>query len=255
MAIRAVEKEKKSFSLGPLIHNQGVVEELKKRGIIPVSDINEIDEKDICFIIRSHGIHPEILEDLKNRNFKIVDATCPKVRRAQRYVEKLSGEGYFVIIVGEKDHPEVKGLLGYARGNAQVYYENMEVKYKKVGIVPQTTLDIEHLNGAISKIIPQVIEMKIYNTICNETTLRIQEALEIAQKVDLMIVVGGKNSANTTRLYQICKKLKPTYHIESVRELSPDMFKGIKSIGLAAGASTPKEQIKEIERYLKKLSC
>ncbi|MEO0106234.1 MAG: 4-hydroxy-3-methylbut-2-enyl diphosphate reductase [candidate division WOR-3 bacterium] len=252
MALDAVAKEKKVYSLGPLIHNRGVVEDLNKKGIFSIKAINEIEGKDSCLIIRSHGIHPGILKDLKNRGFKIIDATCPKVRRAQRYVEKLAREGYYVIIIGEKDHPEIKGLLGYADGKAEIYNEGMEIKSKKVGIVPQTTLDIEHFNEAINKIVPRVVETKIYNTICNETTLRIKEALEIAQKVDLIIVVGGKNSANTTRLYQICCRFKPAYHIESVKELSPDMFRNIKSVGLAAGASTPKEQIRAIVDWLKK---
>ncbi len=253
MALEAVEREKMVYSLGPLIHNWGVVDELNKKGIIPVQDAREIGGKERCLIIRSHGIHPGILKDLKDRGFKIIDATCPKVRRAQRYVERLAGEGYYVIIIGERDHPEIKGLLGYADGKAEVYYEGMKIRFKKVGVVPQTTLDIEDFNGAVAKIIPQVVEMKIFNTICNETILRIKEALAIARKVDMMIVVGGKNSANTTRLYQICRRLRPAYHIESVAELSTAMFRNVKNVGLTAGASTPKEQIREIVNWLKKM--
>jgi len=251
MALDAAVEGKLVYSLGPLIHNQIAVEDLKKRGIFTVDNINEIKNKKV--IIRSHGIHPDILRSLKKKNFEIIDATCPRVRRAQRYVEKLIKEGYYVIIIGEKDHPEVKGLLGYARGKAEIYSDNLGLKTKKIGVVPQTTLDIEHFNRAVSNLVGSVLEMKIYNTICHETIFRIKEALKIAKKADVMIVVGGKNSANTTRLYQICKKIKSSYQIESADEISPVWFKNVKSIGIIAGASTPKEQIEDVAKYLRKM--
>lgn len=249
IAIDAAKERGIVYSLGPLIHNRIVVEELNKKGIITVKNIGEIKNKNL--IIRSHGIHPDILKRLKKEKFKIIDATCPKVRRAQRYVEKLAKEGYYVVIVGEEDHPEVKGLLGYAKGKAEIYRDGIKLKSKKVGVVPQTTLDIEHLNHAIHKMMPDVLEMKIYNTICYETITRIKEALEIAAKVDVMIIVGGKNSANTTRLYQICNGYRPSYHIESAEEISWDWFKQTKSAGVVAGASTPGQQIQDIVKYLK----
>ncbi len=251
MALDAAAKGKSVYSLGPLIHNKVAVEELKKKGIKTVGKISEIKNKKV--IIRSHGIHPDILRTLKRKNFEIIDATCPRVRRAQHFVEKLIGEGYYVIIVGEKDHPEVKGLLGYARGKAEIYSDNLTLKTKKIGVVPQTTLDIEHFNNAVANLMPNVLEMKIYNTICHETILRIKDALEIAQSADLIIVVGGKNSANTTRLYEICKKHKKSYHIESAQEISNKWFKNIKSVGITAGASTPHEQVQSVARHLRKM--
>ena len=129
----------------------------------------------------------------------------------------------------------------------------MKFKKRRVGVLPQTTLDIEHFNQAVSNLMGSVLEMKIYNTICYETILRIKEALKIAKKADVMIIVGGKNSANATRLYQICKKHKRAYHIESTDEISPKWFDGVKSIGIAAGASTPKEQVKDVVKYLRKM--
>ena len=251
MALHATKKWKTVYSLGPLIHNRVAVEDLRKKGIITVNRASEIKNKKV--IIRSHGIHPDILSKLKRRSFEIIDATCPRVRRAQRYVAKLIKEGYYVIIVGEKDHPEVKGLLGYAGNKAEIYSDHLIPKKRKIGIVPQTTLDIEHFNQAVSNLMASVLEMKIYNTICHETIFRIKEALRIAEKADAMIVVGGKNSANTTRLYQICKRFKPSYHIESVDEISPEQFRGIGSIGITAGASTPKEQVKDVVKHLRKL--
>lgn len=249
MAIKAVKGGDNVYSLGPLIHNRMVVEDLNKKGIITVQHLRAIKNRNV--IIRSHGIHPDILASLRKKNFKIIDATCPKVRRAQRYVEKLTKEGYYVVIVGEKDHPEVKGLLGYADGKAEIYTDGIKIKNKKIGVVPQTTLDIEHLNQAISQMMPDVLEMKVYNTICYETAIRISEALKIAERVDVMIIIGGKNSANTTRLYEICKGHKPSYHIESADEILKDWFKDAQRIGVAAGASTPKEQIRDIVKHLR----
>ncbi len=253
MAMDAVQEKDCVYSLGPLIHNRDFVAELEKKGIMITDEVDNIETPDATVIIRSHGIRPALLKKLKERGVDIIDATCPKVRRAQRYVEKLVAAGYFVIIVGEKDHPEVKGLLGYAGKNSAIYSDDMELKHKKIGVIPQTTLDFEHFYNAVKRLLPRVIEMKIYNTICDETILRITEALSIARKVDMMLVIGGKNSANTTRLYQICKSIKPSYHIESVKDIKIQWFKGVKSVGITAGASTPNEQIEKVVNYLKKI--
>jgi 4-hydroxy-3-methylbut-2-enyl diphosphate reductase len=251
IALEAAEKWESIYSLGPLIHNRIAVEELRKKGVITVEDVNDIKNKKV--IIRSHGIHPDILKILKNKGFEIIDATCPRVRRAQRYVEKLINEGYYVIIVGARDHPEVKGLLGYAGDSGAIYSDTLKIRRRRIGIVPQTTLDIEHLNRAVSHLMSDVLDMKIYNTICHETILRIREARRIAHKADVMIIVGGKNSANTTRLYYICKKYKPSHHIESPDELSPEWFKEVSSIGITAGASTPKDQVDAVIRRLREM--
>lgn len=250
IALKATRKKSNVYSLGPLIHNRVAVESLKKQGIITVDKISDIKSGKV--IIRSHGIPPALLKKLKRKRFEIIDATCPRVRRAQRYVERLITEGYYVVIIGEKDHPEVKGLLGYAGNRAVMYSKDLKLKKHKIGVVPQTTLDLVHLNEAIANLIPSVSEMKIYNTICKATILRTKEAMRIAEKADMMLVVGGKNSANTTRLYQMCKKIKPSYHIESVDDVMIDWFESIKSIGVTAGASTPKEQVEEVINFIKK---
>jgi (E)-4-hydroxy-3-methyl-but-2-enyl pyrophosphate reductase len=250
MSLNAAKKWKRVYSLGPLIHNRLAVKSLRKKGIITVNGLSEIKNRKV--IIRSHGIHPKLLNTLKKKKFEIIDATCPRVRRAQRYVEKLIKEGYQVIIVGEKDHPEVKGLLGYGGNHAEIYSEHIKLKKRRIGVVPQTTIDLEYLNEAISRLMENVVEIKVYNTICKATILRIHEAIRIAKKADAMLVVGGKNSANTTRLYQMCKKYKPAYHIESPQEISMRWFKNVKSIGVTAGASTPKEQVDDVVSFLKK---
>ena len=192
MALEAARKSENVSSLGPLIHNRLAVEDLKKKGIRPIDRIDGTKKNDII-IIRSHGVAPEVLKKIKSKRCGIIDATCPRVRRAQRYVQKLVDEGYYVVIVGEKDHPEVKGLLGYAGKRATIYKEGYKVYKKKIGVVPQTTLNQEKFNDAVADLMSDVIEMKIYNTICRETAMRINEATKLAEKSDVMIVVGGKN--------------------------------------------------------------
>ncbi len=250
VALEAAEKWKRVYSLGPLIHNRIAVEDLRKKGVITVNDIKEIRNKKV--VIRSHGIHPALLRKLQRGGFEIIDATCPRVRRAQRYVEKLINEGYYVIIVGEREHPEVRGLLGYGGDKAEIYSRDLKLRKRRIGVVPQTTLDLEYFIDVVAHLIRDVLELKIYNTICKATTLRIRDAIRIVKKADVMLIVGGKNSANTTRLYQMCKKYKPSYHIESVDEISVGWFKNAQSIGVTAGASTPKEQVDDVIKFLEK---
>ena len=252
IALEAAKKAEGVYSLGPLIHNRLAVEDLRRKGISPIEKINEIKGNRVI-IIRSHGVAPDVLRKLKSRNCEIIDATCPRVRRAQRYVQKLIKEGYYVVIIGEKDHPEVRGLLGYGANHATIYKERYKTKKKKIGVVPQTTLNQERFNNAVADLMCDAIEMKIFNTICRETALRINEATKLAQKADIMIVVGGKNSANTTRLYQICKKLKQSYHIESAGEIKRSWFKAAKRVGITAGASTPKKQVDDVVRKIRNM--
>lgn len=252
MALEAASEVEGVISLGPLIHNRLAVEDLRKKGIRPVEKIGRTKKNEVI-IIRSHGVTPDVLKRIRSKNCEIIDATCPRVRRAQRYVQKLIDEGYYVVIVGEKDHPEVKGLLGYAGKHATIYKEHHRIGKKKIGVVPQTTLNQEMFNSAVADLISDVIEMKIYNTICRETAVRINEARKLARKADVMIVVGGKNSANTTRLYQICKKLRHSYHIESAAELKRTWFKGVKGVGITAGASTPKQQVDEVVKKIRQM--
>ncbi|KPK62203.1 hypothetical protein AMJ83_11455 [candidate division WOR_3 bacterium SM23_42] len=252
IALEAAKKAEGVYSLGPLIHNRLAVEDLRRRGISPIEKISGIKGNEVV-IIRSHGVAPDVLRKLESRNCEIIDATCPRVRRAQRYVQKLINEGYYVVIIGEKDHPEVRGLFGYGANHATIYKDRHKIKKKKLGVVPQTTLNQERFNSAVTDLMSDAMEVKIFNTICRETALRINEATKLAEKADIMIVVGGKNSANTTRLYQICKKLKRSHHIESAGEIKRSWFKGAKSVGITAGASTPKEQVDDVVRKIRKV--
>jgi 4-hydroxy-3-methylbut-2-enyl diphosphate reductase len=252
LALEAANNADSVCSVGPLIHNRLAVEDLKKRGIRPCDKISDIKKHEVV-IIRSHGVAPDVLKKLKSQKCAIIDATCPRVRRAQMYVQKLIDEGYYVVIVGEKDHPEVKGLLGYAGKHATIYKDNLKLGKKKIGVVPQTTLNQERFNAAVADLMADVIDMKIYNTICRETAVRINEATKLAKKADIMIVVGGKNSANSTRLYQICRKLRRSYHIESAGEVRHFWFKGAKSVGITAGASTPKRQVDDVVKRIRQM--
>jgi 4-hydroxy-3-methylbut-2-enyl diphosphate reductase len=250
IAVEASKKADRVCSFGPLIHNRLAVEDLRSKGITPVEKISDIDDRQ-AVIIRSHGIAPDVLRRLQSMNCDIIDATCPRVRRAQHFVERLIGEGYHVVIIGEKDHPEVKGLLGYAGKHATIYKDKLRLKKRKLGVVPQTTLNEERFNDAVADLLTNVVEMKIYNTICRETALRINEAKKLAKKADMMIVVGGKNSANTTRLYQLCRKLRRSYHIESADEIQRAWFNSAESVGITAGASTPKGQVDDVVRKIR----
>jgi 4-hydroxy-3-methylbut-2-enyl diphosphate reductase len=248
----AREKRQGVYTLGPIIHNPQVVEKLKEQGIIPITNLRS--RRNIkALIIRTHGIPLSLSKRLASLEFEIIDATCPFVKKAQYYAKLLSEEGYQVVILGEKNHPEVKGIMSYANDVIIVNNKTPLPKIKsKVGIVVQTTQSLEALRNVISDATIHAKEIKVYNTICNSTAQRLKEAEKIAQKVDIMIVVGGKNSANTTQLTRLCKSLSvPTYHIETPSEIKQQWIKGVKRLGITAGASTPEWIIKEVQENLR----
>jgi 4-hydroxy-3-methylbut-2-enyl diphosphate reductase len=231
------------YTFGSLIHNPQVVEELEKKGVRPIDSLPEIGEGTV--IIRSHGVPPKIISEAKSREITVVDATCPFVRKAQELASSLQSEGYRVVVVGEADHPEVKGIVAHAGSKAVVldYRDkgpDLRVGSGKIGVIAQTTLLLDRFQMMISRLLEIATELKIYNTICSATALRQESTLSLAEKVDLMIVVGGKNSANTSRLAELCRSVgKDTHHIETARELEPSWFERDYKIGVTAGASTP----------------
>ena len=249
----ARERRKGVYTLGPIIHNPQVVEKLKEEGIVPIENVKT--KKDIAaLIIRTHGIPLDLSKEIASRDCEIIDATCPFVKKAQYYAKLLSEEGYQVVILGEKNHPEVQSLMSYTDNHAIVISAEAPFpKLKnKVGIVVQTTQPLEALKKVLSGVIRQAKEIKVYNTICNSTALRLKETETMAHKVDVMFVVGGKNSANTTQLTLLCRSLSvPTYHIETSSEIKTDWIKRAKNIGITAGASTPKWIIHEVEERIR----
>jgi (E)-4-hydroxy-3-methyl-but-2-enyl pyrophosphate reductase len=251
----ATKKDEKVYTWGPLIHNPQVVENLKEKGVFPVEDLRKI--KSGTLIIRSHGIHPRILERIKKKKIEVVDATCPFVKKAQKEAMLLSQQGYQVVVVGEADHPEVQGIRGYAEGPVLVINHNRMSRdlphFKKLGVIAQTTLNIDAFKHVIGELVEKADELKVCNTICHATARAQKATLELAGSMDMMIVVGGHNSANTTRLARLCqKKGTPTRHIETARELRRGWFKGKSKVGVAAGASTPDWLIQEVVEGIRK---
>ncbi len=254
IASEAAQGNHKIVTLGPIIHNPQMVEKLASEGIERVNEVSEIQGRPT--IIRSHGVKKEVLEELITNNIEIINATCPYVSKTQEYAKELSEQGYMVVIMGDKNHPEVIALSSYIEGECLIVASAEDVpekKYQKVGIISQTTRKIDDLQKLVSIFIPKCHEMRVMNTICNATSIRQESTLELAKESDLMIVVGGRNSSNTKMLARISEDFVETFHIETACEIDKKWFKGRNNIGLTAGASTPDWVIVEV--YNKIIEC
>lgn len=238
-----------TYTLGPIIHSPQVVSRLEDMGVRVLRDVSSIESGTI--IIRSHGVTAEEMEQAVAKELEVVDATCPFVKKAQGYVKDLSGEGYDVIVLGDADHPEVEGIVSYAAGRVHVVATPEDVdalpRMKKIGIVAQTTQSLEKLQSIVAEALLKGTEIRVYNTICDATSVRQDEARDLAARVDCMVVIGGFNSANTRRLAEICHEIQVnTHHIESKEQLEAGWFRGVGRVGVTAGASTPKWLIDEV---------
>ena len=258
MALSAAQNAKQAYTLGPLIHNPGVVEDLKAHGVDVATDLDEIE--DATIIIRSHGVTPDVHDAVLAKGLPVVDATCPHVERAQRAAAELARKGCRVIVVGEAGHPEVEGLRAYARregAKVDVVPSPDDVPCDlraPIGVVVQTTQRRENLDAVVERICEQGIEPEVKRTICSATSKRQDSAAHLARRVDAMVVIGGKNSFNTTRLAEICAASCPrAFHIESASELDPSWFADCLTVGVTAGASTPDNQIREVVNRLREL--
>lgn len=254
MAFSAAEQSDAVYTLGPIIHNPQVIDKLDEQGVRLTDDIDNSGIKTL--IIRTHGVTAEVSERLEKKGFNVIDATCPFVKKAQQYAQLLQKEGYQVVIIGDKEHPEVQSLMSYAGPDAVVVNRSDELPKLKsrVGIVVQTTQPVNALQKVISEALETVAELKVFNTICSSTALRLRETTDMANQVDVMIVVGGKNSANTTQLANLTRSMSvPTYHIETSSELRDDWFTGAQKAGITAGASTPDWIIKEVEERIRNI--
>jgi len=245
-------------TLGPIIHNPQVVQKFEKSGVGVAKTPEELGEKD-SVVLRSHGITKDVHETLKKNKVDIVDATCPFVNKAHEEAAKLSRNGYTMIVLGERDHPEVQGIVSYIENDYFIISDESQIKNisagEKIGLIAQTTQDKDTFERVKAALESKTRHLKVVNTICNATTLRQNAAKKLAKSVDLMLVIGGKNSGNTTRLYKICKKLcENTFHIETSAELSKDMFDNINSVGITAGASTPDFLIKDVIEYINEVN-
>ncbi|PSM51933.1 1-hydroxy-2-methyl-2-(E)-butenyl 4-diphosphate reductase [Campylobacter blaseri] len=258
-AIKIAENSKDGATFGELIHNSEEIKRLKDD--FNVKTLKTIDEmkNEKKVIIRTHGITKNDLEILKTENKNIIDATCPFVTKPQNIVEKMSKDGYDIVIFGDFNHPEVKGVMSYASGNVFVVLEPKEldgVKIRnKVAVVSQTTKKIEEFAKIVSYLMTRTKEVRVFNTICN-ATLENQEAVrELALKADVMVIIGGKNSSNTKQLFLISKQVcKDSYLIENDSEVKKEWFDGKKFCGISAGASTPGWIIQKVVNKIKELS-
>ena len=263
-AIRIIDEAVKEYpeisTLGPIVHNRLVVTKLSESGVKVVNDLHRIQGGVVA--IASHGAPPQLLAQIETRKLQVIDTTCPIVRSAQKAAKKLADAGFRVIIFGEATHPEVKGLLGWAGSNAVATMNGSEVAdlelTPRLGIMAQTTQSqssfVQFCNDVIKTVFPTVQEVRIVNTLCQETQKRQQAAVELAGESDLMIVVGGHNSANTQHLAEVCAPLVEAHLIETAAEIKKDWLKGKRNIGVTAGASTPDEAIEEVVRKLESLS-
>jgi len=242
------QKKKDSvFTLGDLIHNPQVIADLESQNLYAIEDLHDIEEGAV--IIRSHGVSPKIYKLLQQKKIEIIDATCPIVKKIQKLVEYLAEEEE-IIIVGNKEHPESKGLIGYSRGKGIIVENESQIEAliprKRRTVLAQSTQDLYLFQKVASALIEKTEELQVYNTICQSTQTRQKSTSELASNVDTLFIMGGKNSSNTRKLYQISKRILPnTYFIEKSDQITHEMLSGAKNIGLSGGASTPPEAIQE----------
>jgi 4-hydroxy-3-methylbut-2-enyl diphosphate reductase len=258
IAKNARRRHSRVWTLGAIIHNPGVVAELRREGIKAVTRVSEA--RGGALVIRSHGCPPETLARADKLGVAVIDATCPHVARVQRVVQDLKTSGYSVIIVGERDHPEVQSLLGYARDAGRVYESGMlhrpaRSASLRIGVVAQTTIPLRTFQAAVADLsCGRFEELRIFNTICQEAAGRQAAARKIAQEVSLMVVIGGRNSANTSRLADIAREAgKRTYQVETPAELNPGWFVQASRVGVTAGTSTPSRVVDDVLTALQAL--
>ncbi len=242
------------FTNGPLIHNPQVVEELKNKNIVSIKNTVGL-KKGETVLIRSHGIPLSEEKSIKGRGINLIDATCPKVKKAQKICKNLSEKYERVYLVGIKEHPEVKGIVSRAPDKVTVISSvkaaRKEQNVREAGVLVQTTFRREKFFRIVSELVKKAKILKIINTICTETINRQESVRKIREKSELLFVVGGKNSSNTKRLYEMGKKKTETYHIETPDEIQKEMLTGKKIIGIVSGASTPYTLVENTEKKVK----
>lgn len=250
-----IEKGKKPiYTFGPIIHNEQVVADLETKGIKVINTVDELKKlNEVTVVIRSHGVPKEIYDILEKQHVNIVDATCPFVKKIHNIVSDESKKDKVIIIIGNNNHPEVEGIKGWVEGPVFVINEEEQIekigdlKNKSVCIVSQTTFNHNKFKYLVEIIKKKGYDINVVNTICNATHVRQVEAQKIASKVDAMIVIGGKRSSNTQKLYDICKEeCNNTYYIQTLDDLDLCELESLESIGITAGASTPKNIIEEV---------
>lgn len=251
---------KKIYTYGPIIHNEEVVNEFKAQGVDVIEEGMDLSGiKPGTVIIRSHGVSREVQNNLINSGFDVVDATCPFVKKIHKLVDEHSAAGYYVLVVGNPSHPEVEGIVGWINGDDYKVISNdsdlsflENVKERKICMVSQTTYNHRKFQDLVEIITEKGYDILVLNTICNATEERQVEASEISKEVDAMIVIGGKKSSNTQKLFEICKReCEDTYYIQTKDDLDLSVLQSIDNVGITAGASTPNKIIEEVQQYVR----
>ncbi len=257
-AIQLAQEHQGSKTYGPLIHNKDEINRLREGFEITLAErLEEIKDGD-SVVIRTHGIPKQELSILKSKNNTVIDATCPYVTTPQKIVEEMSNVGYSIVIFGDKDHPEIKGVVSYAKNPNDVHIvlgsdELSELRFSnKVALVSQTTRKPEDFLKIANRLIIEHKEVRVFNTICNATFENQDAAADLAKRADVMVVIGGKHSSNTKQLYSICKhECHDSYLIENESELNPKWFEGKSLCGISAGASTPDWVVQNVVSQIK----
>jgi len=259
IALKTPQLDYKVYMLGEIVHNEDVVRLIKKAGIKKIRKLTRGKNK--ILLIRAHGVPKKTFEKACRLGYKIVDATCPMVKEIHKIAKGMEQKGYAIIVIGDKKHDEVRGIIGQLKGKAMVI-DNLRhlpletIKgIKKAGVVVQSTQNLEKVLKIAQALKLYIPELKFFNTICKPTRMKQEEIKAMPLENDVMIILGSKTSANTRRLYEISKSLNPgSYWVESKEEIQFSWFKGMHSVGVTAGASTPESTTKEVISYLKQIS-
>ncbi|MDP2673517.1 MAG: 4-hydroxy-3-methylbut-2-enyl diphosphate reductase [Dehalococcoidia bacterium] len=258
---KAADEKGEIISLGPIVHNPQVVRELENRGVRTAGGLSEGDSLPVA--ITAHGVGPEVLEDARSRGNEVIDTTCPIVTRSQRWAKKMAEAGFTLIIFGDPNHREVKGVLAWAGANAIAIQDGDPLPAElpsRLAVISQTTQSPERFAEFVSRLMQEHVgrigELRVINTLCDVTSSQQAAARELAQEVDLVLVVGGRSSANTRHLLDVCKEEgSVAYHVEGPDELKAEWLKGCKSVGVTAGASTPDSAVEAVVRQVQRLGA
>ena len=254
-----IESDRPIYTYGPIVHNEEVVRDLEQKGVRVIDTEQQLREiTEGIVMIRAHGVPKRIIETIKGMGLECVDATCPFVKRIHNIVEKESAAGKKIVIIGNAGHPEVEGIMGWSKEPATVIESLEEARSftceedAEICVVSQTTFNYNKFQDMVEIFREKGYNVIVVNTICNATEERQTEAKEIAAKVDVMIVIGGKHSSNTRKLYEICmQECANTYFIQTLDDLHLDLPKSVRQVGITAGASTPNNIIEEVQNYVR----
>ncbi len=260
MVVGEVRKGRPVYTLGPIIHNEEVVKDLQAKGVVVVDGLEELESVPKgTVVIRSHGVAKNVYEVIRDKGFEVVDATCPYVKKIHDIAEKESGAGKGIVIIGNQNHPEVEGIRGWTNGGAVVVETEEDAercvipKGVDVCVVAQTTYNYKKFKVLVEILLKRGYHINAMNTICNATEERQEEARRLAKSAEAMIVIGGRNSSNTQKLYEICKdECENTYYIQTLDDLDLGHLKSFRSVGITAGASTPNKIIEEVQKKCQK---